>query len=70
LQQCIELGATYRAVVGLVAQVVSAAVTEAEVSTRQYESVTRLTHADDTLRAVVIDVIIVTLQMSYSTITK
>ena len=40
LQQCVELSATDRAVVGLVAQVVSAAVAQAEVSAWQYQRVT------------------------------
>jgi len=40
LQQRVELGAAYRAVVGLVAEIVGAAVTQAEVTARQYEGVT------------------------------
>ena len=59
LQQCIELGAADGTVVGLVAQVVSASVAEAEVSARQDQSVAWLTHADDTLRPVVIHLVTV-----------
>jgi len=68
LQQCIELGATYRTVVSLVAQIVRTAVAQAEVSARQYEGVAWLAHTDDTLRAVVVDIVI-TLQ-TYTTIIR
>jgi len=64
LQQSVELGATYWTVVSLVSKIVSAAATQTEVSARQYEGVAWLTHADDTLWAVVVDVVIVTLQVS------
>ena len=62
LQQRVELGAADRAVVGLVAEIVSTAITETQVSARQDQSVTRLTHTDDTLRPVVINVVDVMLQ--------
>ena len=58
LEQGAELDPADGAVARLVTQVVRTTVAETEMATRKDERVTRLTHADDTLRSTVLKLII------------